>query len=361
MYQKDQHLLEERWRAFWAKENHDRPVMTVYAPNGKNSSVQVKEPETVDDRYLDPNFVIPNFRRGMEMTYFGGEAFPLFWPNVGTDVLAALAGCELFYAPDTVWAKAFVEDWDDLPPFKFDENNFYFQKALDLVKAAVEDCNGDYIIGNTDIHPGLDALSALRGGEDLCFDYIEAREKLYPRIEQIFELEKELFTRLDDTISASGQKGTSSWFNLYHPDKKWYPTSCDVSCMISGDDFEDLVVPGLLKELDFFEASIYHLDGTVALHHLDRLVSIPELDGIQWLPGTGKPSIANWIDVMKKIQDAGKLLVVGAESLEDVRAVCENLNPEGVCLNVYTGSPEEAEDVLKMAENICSDRRKSVL
>ena len=358
MYQQDLTWLEGRWRAFWAKENHDRPIMTVYAPNGKTSSVSVKEPATVEERYLDPDFVIPNFRRGMEQTWFGGEAFPLFWPNVGTDILAGLAGCELFYAPDTVWAKAYVEDWDTLPPFTFDENNRYFQKALELIRAAVADSGGDYIIGNTDIHPGLDALSALRGSEMLCFDYIESRDQLIPRLKQIFELQKQLFTKLDDAIALSGQTGTSCWFNLYHPDKKWYPTSCDVSCMISPDDFEELVVPFLQEELKFFDASIYHLDGTVALHHLDRLLAIPELDGIQWVPGVGKPSAAHWVDVMKKVQDAGKLLTVEAESPDDLRAICENLRPEGVCVNMYAPNREVGEQLLQMAVGFCAERRK---
>ncbi len=350
MYQKELAWIEERWREFWAKENHDRPIMTIYAPSGRRPTTQVPEPDSVEARYLDPNYVIPNFRRGMEATCFAGEAFPLFWPNVGTDIVAGIAGCKLKYAPDTVWAEACVEDWDEEPPFRFDENNRYFQYAMELIKAAAKDSQGEYIIGNTDIHSGLDGLSALRGGENLCFDYIEGREKLYPRLDQLFEIEKELFTRLDDEIKKTGQKGTSSWFNIYHPDKKWYPTSCDVSCMISPDDFEDLVVPTLSKELDFYEASIYHLDGTVALHHLDRLLAIPKLDGVQWLPGTGKPSIQHWVDVMKKIQDAGKLLTVGAENLEDVRAVCENLRPEGVHINVYTDSEESANGILKMAE-----------
>ena len=40
----------------------------------------------------------------------------------------------------------------------------------------VKDAKGDYFVGMTDIHPGADALAALRGPENLCIDLIENPE-----------------------------------------------------------------------------------------------------------------------------------------------------------------------------------------
>ena len=60
---------------------------------------------------------------------------------------------------------------------------------------------------------------------------------------------------------------------IWHPGR-WYPTCCDFSCMISTQMYEELVVGELLEELDFLDASIYHLDGPDALKHLDRLLAI---------------------------------------------------------------------------------------
>lgn len=59
--------------------------------------------------------------------------------------------------------------------------------------------------------------------------------------------------------------------------------------MISTQMYEELVVGELLEELDFLDASIYHLDGPDALKHLDRLLAIDKLKGIQWVYGAGQP------------------------------------------------------------------------
>ena len=360
MYQKDQQQVENRFREYWAMENHDRPIMCVYAQYPVDTPLPYRFSSSPEEHYLDPHIVIHNFRLYMEHTYYAGEAFPFYWPNVGTDIVAGLAGCRLKYAFDTVWALPYVEDWDALPPFRFDPSNFYYQKALDLVKAAIKDSGGEYIIGNTDLHAGLDGLSALRGSEPLCFDYIEQREKLKPRLEQLFDLATALYDGLDEIIKSSGQKGTCSWFNILHPDKRWYPTSCDVACMISPDDYEDLVIPNLMRELDFYDASLYHLDGVVNLHHLDRLLRIPQLDGIQWVPGDGKPTMRHWVDVMRKIQAAGKRLSVVADEPEDLVAICENLEPEGVHISMHVPSPEAADEMIRLAEDIYTAKRARV-
>lgn len=43
------------------------------------------------------------------------------------------------------------------------------------------------------------------------------------------------------------------------------------------------------------------------MNHLDQLLAIPNLRGIQWIPGAGQPEPEEWLDVLKKIRNAGKL------------------------------------------------------
>ena len=69
--------------------------------------------------------------------------------------------------------------------------------------------------------------------------------------------------------------------------------------------YEELVVGELLEELDFLDASIYHLDGPDALKHLDRLLAIDKLKGSNGFmePDSPLPLIGF---LYLKIQDAGK-------------------------------------------------------
>jgi hypothetical protein len=89
-----------------------------------------------------------------------------------------------------------------------------------------------------------------------------------------------------------------------YKDEPWYVTSSDFICMISNDNFRELILPELLEEVEYLKGNIiFHLDGPGALKHLDDLIAIPNLAGIQWVYGDGQPSTKHWIDVLKKIQN----------------------------------------------------------
>jgi 5-methyltetrahydrofolate--homocysteine methyltransferase len=54
----------------------------------------------------------------------------------------------------------------------------------------------------------------------------------------------------------------------------------------------------------------YHMDGKGQIPHLDHLLSIPRLRGIQWQPGAGAPLASEWLDLLRRIRDGGKLCQV---------------------------------------------------
>ena len=118
--------------------------------------------------------------------------------------------------------------------------------------------------------------------------------------------------------------------------------------MISEQMYEELVVEELEEELKFLDASIYHLDGPDALKHLDRLLKIDHLKGIQWVYGAGQPTAFHWIEVLKKIQDAGKMIQIEVRA-EELEVMLENLRPEGVMYTINAKSQEDAEDLLRIA------------
>ena len=113
--------------------------------------------------------------------------------------------------------------------------------------------------------------------------------------------------------------------------------------------YEELVVGELLEELDFLDESIYHLDGPDALKHLDRLLAIDKLKGIQWVYGAGQPTASHWIPVLKKIQDAGKMIQIDVVP-EELDIMLENLKPEGVMYTINARTEEEGRALMKKVE-----------
>jgi hypothetical protein len=339
--------LRTRYLEYWKRENHDRPLISVTAAV-ENPKPWVPAPADLTERWENVDYIVTSARRGIENTYFGGEAVPVFNPNLGPDVLGAIAGCDLVYGEGTSWALPCVEDWENHPPLVFDEDNRWWRKLVEITRAAVDDAQGEYLVGITDLHPGTDGLVSLRGPERLCFDLKDARHHINPRIDELHDIYAQIYTRLM-YLTSKNQRGTINWMGVWHPNSRWYVTGSDFSCMISENDFEEFVVPGLQNELDFLDASIYHLDGPDALRHLNRLLKMPGVDGIQWVYGAGQPSARHWIPVLKKIQDAGKLVHVACEP-EDIEPICEALEPEGVMLTLgHCRNKDEADALVELA------------
>lgn len=347
LYKEDWERAQQKYLEFWARENHDRSVISVTAPRAGYIPKEVKKPTDLMQQRLDIEYKIKDSREYFAGTYFGGEAFPNTFPNLGPDIFGAFLGCNIVFGEDTTWAEHFISDWSAVKKFKFDPQNKWWKIIKEMTEALVEDSKGDYLIGMNDLHSGADGLVSLRGPENLCTDLYDEPEAVKRANFELLEVFKIVIDELYQ-ITTKYQSGCTNWLCIWHP-KKWYVTSCDFSCMISKEMFAEFILPELQAELDHLEASIYHLDGPRALKHLDALLEIPNLNGIQWVYGAGQPSASHWIPILQKIQNAGKLINIGILP-DELEIMLKELKPEGLSLDFNCRSEQEAKDLLKMAE-----------
>lgn len=340
---------QQKYLEFWARENHDRPLISVTAPKDGYVKKVIKAPDKLADRWTCTEYVIKRSRENFEATFFGGESYPMVYPNLGPDIFGAILGCDLEFGEDTSWANHFVTDWDEVVgKFVFNPESKWWEKIKEMTEAIVEDARqGDYFVGLTDLHPGMDGLVSLRGPENVCLDLIDNPDAVKKATVEIFSIYRKVLDELY-SITIKYQKGSTHWMGVWHPGK-WYSTSCDFICMISGEMFSEFVLSEIKDELKLLDASIFHLDGPGALKHLDALLELPDLNGIQWVYGAGRPTASHWIPVLKKIQDAGKLIHVDIVP-EEIDILLEELKPEGVMYNTRCKSEQDARDLLVKTE-----------
>ncbi len=336
-----------RYTEFWNKENHDRPLLSVFAPKPGYAWPPIPEPATMKARWEDVESVVRRSRAAAESLYYAGEACPQAWANLGPDVFGAFLGCEIEYAKDTSWAVHFVQDWKDHHWSEPDWNNHYLKKVLELTDALLDDSRGDYLVGITDLHAGMDALVSLRGPQELCFDLMDDPEPVLRALDETYRVFDPIYRRLHRQVAAR-QKGSTNWMGVVHPEG-WYVTGCDFMCMISHEMYKEFVEPGVRHEIALFGNAIFHLDGPGALKHLDSLLLLPELQAIQWVYGAGQPPAREWIPVLKRIQAAGKGIQLSIVP-EDLPPLLEALRPEGVHFSCWCASPDEADALVRMAE-----------
>ena len=164
--------IKKKFEEFWARENHDRPLLQIQAFKDMPSKAPASHHGSLRERWTDTEYIIRKANWEMQNTVYLGEAFPVLNPDLGPDFFAAGYGAELEYGETASWAKHFLTD-DDVENYEkliFEEKNIYYAKMDEMTRAAVEDGKDKYIVGVTDLHPGADALASLRGPQELCMD-----------------------------------------------------------------------------------------------------------------------------------------------------------------------------------------------
>lgn len=334
--------LQELYTAYWNCEN-SRPLFTARIADGPYNAVRDRNWWMSVDSQLAKN------EWELEHVQIIGDAYPLMCPNLGPDLFTACLGLELEFGIDTSWA---VHNPDLCDPENYVKpvirpDSPYYKKILELTEAFCEHSRGRYFVGITDLHPGADGLVAIRSPEQLCFDAIEEPDFIRQASMDLFEQFKVLFGQLCD-ITERYQKGTSNWMGVWHPGRQ-YVTSCDFGALISAPMFRDLAEEELQAELDYLDASIFHLDGPGALKNLDILLEQKKLCGVQWVYGAGQPTAAHWIEVLRRIQEAGKAVHIDAYP-DDVPVLLRELRPQGLLINLVGGTPAQARELFAMAE-----------
>lgn len=345
-YKPDSEQALKRMEAWWQGAILDRPTIQIGAPLAEpRLPVPEKQHATHRERWLDLEHTVDVTLARVANTFFGGEIFPTFSPNLGPEILPAAFGCELEFTENTSWAVPCLESWDDVPDLHLDTDNQYVKGILELTRLGVERGKGKFITGLTDIHPGGDLAAALRDPQQLALDIGLERE----RVERLLRhLEPSFFVFYEmghQILRDAGQTLTTAWLSLVSKGRYYIPSN-DFSCMVSPQDFDELFLPEIKLECDWLDTSIYHLDGPDALRHLDSLLSIDSLGGIQWVFGAGNGPASRWMDVYQRIQAAGKNMQICC-GVDEIDVFMANLNPEGVMITTGARTQEAAEAAIE--------------
>ncbi len=329
----------ERYEAWWHCQIVDRPLVAIAfsVPEAHRLAPPDRQPPTIRDQWLDTEYVVATHEARLQNTVHYADALPIAYPNLGPEVFSAFYGCELEFGPTTSWSKPILTDWSkqSLSQLRLDTDNFYFRKLNELTDALLEAAKDTFIVGYTDLHGGGDAIAAFRDPQQLLFDTIEHPDAIKRLCDTVTTDFLSVYDHFHQKLSAAGMPSTT-WLPVTGKGKCHVPSN-DFSCMIADDVFEDLFVPGIIRECRHMDRCIYHLDGPQALRYLDRLLEIPEIHAIQWVAGAGRNYWADWIHVYQRIQAANKAMQIPSVPAEDLDLMCQSLHPQGVWISSITG------------------------
>ena len=338
---------QERMRAFWAGEMIDRPCVSVTVPRSGANPPPLPQVLAPDFDFVS---AVDRFEQCVSGTFFGGEAMPALNPTWGPDTIAGFVGAELKLRPeeDTSWALPFVEDWDSIQSLSIDPDSRWWNAVLQLCRTAAERGRGKFLVCGLDMHTNADLLAAIRGPERLCMDLIDNPEPVLRHIKSTHALYADVLDAVFDATNGP-ELGSVSWLDMWS-DGKTQSVECDFSALVSPEHFRKFILPTIEYEVSCLDDAVYHLDGVSSLPHLDDLLAIDRLKGIQWVQGAGEPPMTEWLDLLRKIQNAGKSIHISVAP-DEMKSVHPHLAPEKTFYALWPVTTEsEARELIHWLE-----------
>lgn len=353
-YKPDFEEAAARFDAFWAGQYLDRPPVCIRAPK-KDVPQMPYLGHMYKEQYgarteADFEAVLSKYEdHYLSRTAFLGESMPFFHLSFGPDMYAAFFGAELISSSEantnTNWVQPIVEDWDQFSG-KLDEGeNGVLARFLRFMKYAAQYSEGKFLMGVPDTHSNMDAMSALRDNVELCYDLYDCPDE----VEEALKKVQSYYDPIMRAVAEAGdfeRRGYIGWHHLYCRER-YATVQCDFAALCGPAMGERFIYPYVQKEAASHAHCSYHYDGPGALCHIDHILQIPEIDVIQWVPGAGQPKSCHWMDLLKKVQAAGKRLYVDDLSPADIKEHFHELDPRMVCYATNARSEEEAQDLLE--------------
>ncbi|WP_105614443.1 uroporphyrinogen decarboxylase/cobalamine-independent methonine synthase family protein [Vallitalea okinawensis] len=360
-YISDWDKRKARHTAFWQQEIIDRPVVTFMAPAAHidprnfDSSKLVPpkngNPEDVMKFWTDSEWILKRHEYEWENLSWVGDKIPQIFLNLGPSGHAAFfKGVTHGFTDDSIW---FHGEYHENPEVIFDKESFWYKKTLEAAKYLVDEAKGEFFVSMPDCAGNLDALGSIQGSDRVMMDMFMGADYIHPALDKIQKGWESIYNEMYDIIKDNNQSGSGvGWMRSWAPGKNGQ-LQVDMSVMFSSDMYEKYALPELHKQCEFFDNPIYHLDGVEQIRHLDHILSVDKLKAIQWQNVAGQPSVINYMESLKKIQTAGKSLLLFLNTPEDIEPLMENLSSKGLhfFVPVYTGE-EDCKRILKRIEEL---------
>lgn len=350
LYKEDWDKAKERLDALWKNEIVDRCCVSVIAP--KKGSNYISDPVPDDEEELfkyntDGEWILERHLKKFENTFYGGEGFPCVWSNFGTAGHAKyFKGSKYKFTKSTVWYEPVIRDWEKFK-LEYDPNIDILNLEKKTMKFLSEQGKGKFFVTMPDNCGILDALAHLRGTDDLLFDLLDEPENVKNATAMIQDALKQSSDELFDIIRENNDNGSTHGWMYTWSKGKHLQLQVDFSVMISPEMYEEFALPELEGMANWLDNSVYHLDGQEQIRHLDMILSVKKLNMIQWTPVAGQPDTSEFIPVLRKIQQAGKGLVLVPKK-QEIEKLLNGLSSKGLQLIINDAeSEDEAKEIIK--------------
>ena len=333
--------IARRMEAWWHQELLDRPIFMAQANRRPERSI-TRRLELMDDA----DAWLAAKLEDMQQLHRVGDMLPQVRVDFGPVLLGSLLGGTREVRSDTSWTHAFIDDdWSNAPDWTIPDDHPDWLLLQRLTRRVAEDAAGRYLVCTPDLGASADVLLNLRGSAQLCMDVVMRPETIQSAIDAIYASWHRAFASLYGNAVARGA-GLTHWLGLWS-NRPYVVPACDFNALIGPAHFQQLFLPEIARQAETVGLAIFHLDGPDAARHIDALLDVPQIQAIQFTPGAGSPSALQWLDMLRRIQDCGRSLLIFTP-VEEVLELAQSLEPEGLAIFIECPpAPDELDNLFE--------------
>lgn len=336
--------IARRLEAWWHRDVADRPVFMAEA-NTRPDRPITRRLELMGD----PELWLAEKIKDMQQARRVGDIPPRVRIDFGPVLLGSLLGGRREVRSDTSWTHAFIDDdWSNAPDWTIPDDHPDLLLLRKLTRMVAADAAGRYLICTPDLGGSADVLLNLRGPAALCMDVVMRPDTIKAAIDGVCASWRRTFADLYSN-ALEFHAGLVHWLALWS-NQPYAVAACDFSAMIGPTHFQELFLPAISTQAEAAGRAVFHLDGPDAARHIDAVLEVPQIQAIQFTPGAGSPSALQWLDMLRKIQDKGRSLLIFTPVAE-VLELAESLKPEG--LAIFIARPPAPDDLTALFRQFC--------
>ena len=338
------------YRAFWNRSPVKRPLvgfsvkswfpLQEFAASAAWQDCDVLTPDMVEpEAFLDDQE-----RLLTEGEVMGDDILRGASPSQAVPWLNGMLGETLRILPGTILGVERTLPWDELVDLRLDTESPWFRVYIEFIRALVRRSAGRYPVSHGTLHGPSDIAASLRGHTQNVMDLADSPEEA----QRLFWRCGEIFCQITDAAWREIPLYHGGYYDAQY--QLWAPGPIirlqeDASGVLSPRLYEKH-----LQQVDRMVARRYantfiHLH-TNSMFLYGLFLEVEEIRAFQvnYELHSGGPDIAGMIPAFRKIQAAGRpLLVRGSFTPDELRQLVGALDPRGLYLYIMVESLAEAE------------------
>jgi hypothetical protein len=338
----------ERYRAFWDRREVARPLvgfsfkswfpLQEYAA----SAVWQSQVELTPDMVDPPAFMDDQERLLREGEFIADDILRGACPSQAVPWLAGMLGARLRILPGSILGQDRTLPWEALAGVRLDRANPWFAKYVEFCQTLVERAAGRFPVSHGTLIGPSDLLALLRGHGQSVMDLLEQPARSARLLEQLGEVFVEITAQAWQHIPLYHGGYYDAQYQL------WAPAPIarmqeDASGLYSPALYRAFLQPVDRAIAGHFPCAFMHLHST-SMFLLDAFLEVDEIRCFQvnYEVISGGPPIAGMIPYFRRIQDAGRpLLIRGSFAPDEMRLLVDSLDPRGLYVYIMVSHEDE--------------------